>query len=515
MEEFFHTFNALHNANKQVVITSDLPPKQLNGFEDRLRSRFEWGLITDVQPPDLETRIAILRKKASSERLAAPDDVLSYIGSRISTNIRELEGALIRVTAFANLNRQQVDLPLAEIVLKDLITDEDSAEITPAAIIAQTAAYFGLTIDDLCGSSRSRVLVTARQIAMYLCRELTDLSLPKIGQQFGGRDHDGHACEPQDHRADGGATLHVQPGHGAHEPDQAAAPRLRRRRRGPDGAAPDDFAAPHGGRLCRPAPAVARRPPATTPERPGPAIAHALRRPRRPPRPRSPTIPDDPRRSGTREATDRPSTASGRLASATSSHPTSAVPGRARARPRRRAAVGLPRAFERSSERRRRAGCPVLAPPAHCPRFPTAVLSAVDIALSERPPPRIIAANRTRTQHVGGVVHSHPQGSCGYSHPQNAGAGGRPQRPTWRDKSRQDHGFPPKPVDGPARTHPVDGITTPGLCTVLWTAVDEGALRVDGAPSIGGRRVGTDRPPTGAATFPHWTHRFVPRISAR
>ncbi|WP_322645553.1 chromosomal replication initiator protein DnaA [Oerskovia flava] len=189
MEEFFHTFNALHNANKQVVITSDLPPKQLNGFEDRLRSRFEWGLITDVQPPDLETRIAILRKKASNERLAAPDDVLSYIGSKISTNIRELEGALIRVTAFANLNRQQVDLPLAEIVLKDLITDEDTAEITPAAIIAQTAAYFGLTIEDLCGSSRSRVLVTARQIAMYLCRELTDLSLPKIGQQFGGRDH--------------------------------------------------------------------------------------------------------------------------------------------------------------------------------------------------------------------------------------------------------------------------------------------------------------------------------------
>ncbi len=189
MEEFFHTFNALHNANKQVVITSDVPPKQLNGFEDRLRSRFEWGLITDVQPPDLETRIAILRKKAASERLAAPDDVLSYIGSRIATNIRELEGALIRVTAFANLNRQEVDLPLAEIVLKDLITDEDAIEITPAEIIAQTASYFGLTIEDLCGSSRSRVLVTARQIAMYLCRELTDLSLPKIGQQFGGRDH--------------------------------------------------------------------------------------------------------------------------------------------------------------------------------------------------------------------------------------------------------------------------------------------------------------------------------------
>lgn len=189
MEEFFHTFNTLHNANKQVVITSDLPPKQLNGFEDRMRSRFEWGLITDVQPPDLETRIAILRKKAGNENLQAPHDVLEYIASKISTNIRELEGALIRVTAFANLNRQQVDLALAEIVLKDLITDDDTAEITAAAIIAQTANYFGLTIDDLCGSSRSRVLVTARQIAMYLCRELTDMSLPKIGQQFGGRDH--------------------------------------------------------------------------------------------------------------------------------------------------------------------------------------------------------------------------------------------------------------------------------------------------------------------------------------
>jgi chromosomal replication initiator protein len=189
MEEFFHTFNTLHNANKQVVITSDVPPKQLAGFEDRMRSRFEWGLITDIQPPDLETRIAILRKKAASEKLQAPDDVLEYIASKISTNIRELEGALIRVTAFANLNRQHVDLALAEIVLKDLITDDDIAEITAATIITQTANYFGLTIDDLCGSSRSRVLVTGRQIAMYLCRELTDMSLPKIGQQFGGRDH--------------------------------------------------------------------------------------------------------------------------------------------------------------------------------------------------------------------------------------------------------------------------------------------------------------------------------------
>jgi chromosomal replication initiator protein len=188
-EEFFHTFNTLHNSNKQVVITSDLPPKQLAGFEERMRSRFEWGLITDVQPPDLETRIAILRKKAIGERLQARDDVLEYIASKISTNIRELEGALIRVTAFASLNRQQVDLSLAEIVLKDLIPADDTSEITSATIMAQTAAYFGLTMEDLCGASRSRVLVNARQIAMYLCRELTDLSLPKIGQQFGGRDH--------------------------------------------------------------------------------------------------------------------------------------------------------------------------------------------------------------------------------------------------------------------------------------------------------------------------------------
>jgi chromosomal replication initiator protein len=188
-EEFFHTFNTLHNANKQIVITSDRPPKRLEALEDRLRNRFEWGLITDVQPPDLETRIAILRKKAATERLTAPPDVLEFIASKIQTNIRELEGALIRVTAFASLNRQPVDLTLAEIVLKDLIPDGAEPEINAAVIIAQTAAYFGLSIDDLCGSSRSRVLVTARQIAMYLCRELTDLSLPKIGQQFGGRDH--------------------------------------------------------------------------------------------------------------------------------------------------------------------------------------------------------------------------------------------------------------------------------------------------------------------------------------
>ena len=188
-EEFFHTFNTLYNANKQIVISSDRPPKQLTTLEDRLRSRFEWGLITDIQPPELETRIAILRKKAAQDKLNAPDDVLEYIASKISTNIRELEGALIRVTAFASLNRQSVDLSLAEIVLKDLIPNENNPEITGATIMAQTAAYFSLTIDDLCGTSRSRVLVNARQIAMYLCRELTELSLPKIGQTFGGRDH--------------------------------------------------------------------------------------------------------------------------------------------------------------------------------------------------------------------------------------------------------------------------------------------------------------------------------------
>jgi chromosomal replication initiator protein len=191
-EEFFHTFNTLHNASKQIVISSDRAPKRLVTLEDRLRSRFEWGLLTDVQPPELETRIAILRKKAIQEGLNAPPDVLEYIASRISTNIRELEGALIRVTAFASLNRQGVDISLAEIVLKDLIPESQgngSPQITAATIMGQTAAYFGLSIEDLCGTSRSRVLVTARHIAMYLCRELTDMSLPKIGQQFGGRDH--------------------------------------------------------------------------------------------------------------------------------------------------------------------------------------------------------------------------------------------------------------------------------------------------------------------------------------
>ncbi|MGW9717353.1 chromosomal replication initiator protein DnaA [Micrococcus aloeverae] len=189
VEEFFHTFNTLYNNNKQVVITSDLPPKQLSGFEDRLRSRFEWGLITDIQPPDLETRIAILRKKAEAEGLVAPPEALEYIASRISTNIRELEGALIRVTAFASLNRQTVDIELAEHVLKDLITDETAHEITPELILHATGEYFNLTLEELTSKSRTRTLVTARQITMYLLRELTEMSLPKIGQVLGGRDH--------------------------------------------------------------------------------------------------------------------------------------------------------------------------------------------------------------------------------------------------------------------------------------------------------------------------------------
>ena len=188
-EEFFHTFNTLHNANKQIVVSSDRPPKQLATLEDRLRTRFEWGLITDVQPPELETRIAILRKKAQMDRLAVSDDVLEFIASRIERNIRELEGALIRVTAFASLNQQPVDQALAEIVLRDLIPDASSLEINAATIMAVTAEYFGNSLDELCGPGKTRAVANARQIAMYLCRELTDLSLPRIGQTFGGRDH--------------------------------------------------------------------------------------------------------------------------------------------------------------------------------------------------------------------------------------------------------------------------------------------------------------------------------------
>ncbi|MDR1237885.1 MAG: chromosomal replication initiator protein DnaA [Propionibacteriaceae bacterium] len=188
-EEFFHTFNALHTAQKQIVLTSDRPPRSLEALEPRLRSRFEWGLMTDIQPPSLETRIAILRKKAAAERLTAASDVLEFIASRMTTNIRELEGALIRITAFATLNGKEVDLGLAEAVLKDLIPEGGDVQISAALIIGKVADYYNVSVDDLCGPSRASNVVTARQIAMYLCRELTDLSLPKIGELFGGKDH--------------------------------------------------------------------------------------------------------------------------------------------------------------------------------------------------------------------------------------------------------------------------------------------------------------------------------------
>ncbi|MGH2754996.1 MAG: chromosomal replication initiator protein DnaA [Actinomycetota bacterium] len=187
-EEFFHTFNALH-PKSQLVITSDRPPKKIATLEERLRTRFEWGLITDIQPPDLETRLAILQMKANTEDLAVPQDVLSFIASRIQTNIRELEGALIRVVAYSSLTRVDVTLELAQGVLQSLLPDGLEARVTSDLVISVSADYFDVTPDEICSSSRSRPLVTARQMAMYLCRELTDLSLPKIGERFGGRDH--------------------------------------------------------------------------------------------------------------------------------------------------------------------------------------------------------------------------------------------------------------------------------------------------------------------------------------
>jgi chromosomal replication initiator protein len=186
-DTFFHTFNTLHEHGKQVVITSDVPPKQLVGFEERMRSRFGWGLITDIQVPDLETRIAILRKKVTAENLGISDDVLEYIATKVATNIRELEGTLIRVTAFASLNRVPIDLPLVQTILKDLITLEEG-DVSPTDIIEHVARYFELSLDELYGNSRAAAIAQARQIAMYLCRELTSLSLPKIGQLI-GRDH--------------------------------------------------------------------------------------------------------------------------------------------------------------------------------------------------------------------------------------------------------------------------------------------------------------------------------------
>ena len=188
-EAFFHTFNTLHDHNKQVVITSDLPPKQLTGFEDRMLSRFEWGLLTDIQAPELETRIAILRKKAENDKLRVPDEVLEYMAARVSSNIRELEGTLLRVNAFAALNRQKVDMQLVQTVLKDVVPLGEDSVIAPIEIINAVAAYYKITPDDLYGQSRIAAIALARQIAMYICREQTNLSLPKIGQLFGGRDH--------------------------------------------------------------------------------------------------------------------------------------------------------------------------------------------------------------------------------------------------------------------------------------------------------------------------------------
>ena len=188
-EEFFHTFNTLHNANKQIVITSDRTPKELTTLEDRLRSRFAGGLTPDIQTPDLETRLAILRNKASQEGLTVSPEVLELLATKIQSNIRELEGALIRVTAFASLTNQGVDLDIAQQVIKDLVPDHESQQISATTIMQTVSTYYDVSIDDLCGRNRSKTLVMPRQIAMYLCRELTDLSLPRIGQQFGGKDH--------------------------------------------------------------------------------------------------------------------------------------------------------------------------------------------------------------------------------------------------------------------------------------------------------------------------------------
>ena len=188
-EAFFHTFNALHNHNKQVVITSDVEPSQLSGFEDRMLSRFEWGLKTDIQAPALETRIAILRKKAETEKVRVTDDILEYIAERVSSNVRELEGTLIRVTAFANLSRHQIDMPLVQTVLKNVPSVSEDTSVQAADIIRAVSDYFKISPDDLYGNSRIAAIAMARQIAMHLCREMTPLSLPKIGQIFGGRDH--------------------------------------------------------------------------------------------------------------------------------------------------------------------------------------------------------------------------------------------------------------------------------------------------------------------------------------
>lgn len=196
-EEFYHTFNAIHEANKQIVISSDRPPKEIPTLEDRLRSRFEWGLICDIQAPDLETRIAILRKKAQTESLDVPDDVISYIAANIETNIRELEGALTRVVAYSTMMRSPVTHDLAMYALKDILPPSRPKQITIDAIKAVVAEHYNLKLQDFEVRKRTRSVAFPRQVAMYLSRELTDSSLPKIGEEFGGRDHTTviHACD--------------------------------------------------------------------------------------------------------------------------------------------------------------------------------------------------------------------------------------------------------------------------------------------------------------------------------
>jgi chromosomal replication initiator protein len=197
-EEFFYTFNDLHSRGSQIVISSDRPPKSIATIEDRLRSRFEWGLITDIQPPEFETRLAILRKKGESEHLdGIPDAVLAFIAENVVDNVRELEGSLIRVAAYSSLHRVPLTEEVAREVLADLLPATRPRVITPELILEETAKMFGWTVDDLCGKSRRRPLVTARQIGMYVFRELTDYSYPKIAEEFGGRDHTTvmHACE--------------------------------------------------------------------------------------------------------------------------------------------------------------------------------------------------------------------------------------------------------------------------------------------------------------------------------
>mgnify|MGYP003605911239 CR=1 FL=1 len=188
-EEFFHTFNTLHEANKQIIISSDRPPKEIQTLEDRLRSRFEWGLITDIKPPDLETRIAILRKKAMIEKMTVPNDVMVLIASRIDNNIRELEGALIRVMAYASLNHLPIDINTATEALKDLFPNGSPRQITLETVQTIVCSFFKLKMDELVAKKRTRNIVYPRQIAMYLCREMTEASLPRIGEVFGGRDH--------------------------------------------------------------------------------------------------------------------------------------------------------------------------------------------------------------------------------------------------------------------------------------------------------------------------------------